>query len=69
MKIEQQLPNRPNFGKILLMAGIFLVLFFVIAWFWLHKNSSKLAPGRYDTHPVSGLYTPRRPGSVITYAA
>ncbi len=50
-------PKGPNFGLIVALACIAMLLLFVVALFVLHGDR-KLLPHRADPHPTSSLTTP-----------
>ena len=59
MQIENLPPNKPNFGLIVALSGVGLLVFFVLAYLFLHRDH--VAPGRYNKHPVSRLVLPGLP--------
>jgi tellurite resistance protein TehA-like permease len=59
--IEQVRPNKPNFLLVVLLSGATLVVLFVIAYFVLHWEGTRLVPKHHSKNPTSQLVLPATP--------
>jgi hypothetical protein len=58
MEIEQKLPNGPNFGLIVGLFCVTLLIVFVIALFFVRFDGKHLTFRHHDPHPTSHLALP-----------
>jgi hypothetical protein len=55
MDIEQQRPNKPNFGLVVAIAGVVMLGIFVVALLTLRWDGKRLVPRHESRHPVSAV--------------
>lgn len=46
-------PKNPNFGLVVLLAGVAFIVVFLCAYLILGKEGKKLLPPKYNPHPTS----------------
>jgi hypothetical protein len=68
MDIEQKLPNTPNFGLVVGLAGATILMVFVLALLFLKIDQGHLGFRHHSAHPTSQLTMPQ-PGGYFESAA
>jgi len=58
MNIEQIKPNKPNFGVVVALASVSLLVIIVVAYFMLHWGGRDFLPHHTSAHPTSQLTMP-----------
>jgi len=58
MQIEQLPPNQPNFLRVVLLFGAALIVFFILALFFLRFDGKHLTFRHHRAHPTSQLVLP-----------
>jgi hypothetical protein len=57
LQLEQVRPNKPSFLLVVILAGVALIILFIVAIFVLHLDAGKLF-NHHRTHPASQLVLP-----------
>ena len=58
MEVEETLPKRSSFGRVVAITGVALLFFFLIGWLLLRRGHA--VPGRYTKTPTSQLVQPAK---------
>jgi len=58
MEIEQVNPKKPNFGLVVTLAAIVLLVLMVVAYFTVDWDGKRLLPHHRPAHPNSQLSLP-----------
>ena len=61
IQLEQQPPNKPNFGRVVAIAGAVLIVIFIVAMFvlWFGHGRIEHPFGNHHKNPTSQLVLPQ----------